>query len=218
MTTGIIGVGQIGSAVAEHLVAGNEPVVLAAKSESAADELAERLGERARPAPVVDAISEADAIVLAVPFDAIKELIGTYSSQLAGKVVIDPSNPITADDKGGFVRTLPDGVSAGSGIAELLPPDAHYVKAFGTISAVSLASAANRTPKRAVLFYATDDDWAGSVAERLISAAGFEPVKLGGIDQTLRIEVFGDLHEFGGLEGRLLDADQARAAIAAAEA
>ena len=63
-----------------------------------------------------------------------------------------------------------------------------------------------------VLFYATDDERAASVAERLITAAGFDPVKLGGVDQALRIEVFGDLHQFGGLEGKLLDAQQARAA------
>jgi predicted dinucleotide-binding enzyme len=48
--------------------------------------------------------------------DAIEELIRRYSDRLGGKVVIDPSNPITADGKGGFVRTLPDRVSAGRGI------------------------------------------------------------------------------------------------------
>jgi len=42
------------------------------------------------------------------------------------------------------------------------------------------------------LFYATDDEHAASVAERLITAAGFDPVKAGGVDQTLRLEVFGD--------------------------
>jgi len=66
------------------------------------------------------------------------------------------------------------------------------------------------------LFYATDDEHAASVAERLITAAGFDPVKAGGVDETLRLEVFGDLHQFGGLEGKLLDAQQARVAIGAA--
>ena len=42
------------------------------------------------------------------------------------------------------------------------------------------------------------------------------PAKTGGVDQTLRLEVFGDLHQFGGLEGKLLDAQQARVAIGAA--
>ena len=89
------------------------------------------------------------------------------------------------------------------------------MKAFGTIWAQSVSSQAKRTPERAVLFYATDDDQAADVVERLISAAGFQPVKVGGVDQALRIEVFGELHDLGGLEGKLLDAEQAHAALAA---
>ena len=118
------------------------------------------------------------------------------------------------DANGQFSRTQPDGVSAGSVIAGLLPPGAHYVKAFGTVGAEKLAEAANRSPDRAVLFYATDDDVAASTAERLISAAGFAPVKAGGLDQAIRIEMLGDLHDFGGLNGRLLTAGQARALLA----
>jgi 8-hydroxy-5-deazaflavin:NADPH oxidoreductase len=120
------------------------------------------------------------------------------------------STAIAPDGKGGFMRTLPDGVSAGSVIAGLLPSGAHFVKAFGTVSAEHLADAANRSPERAVLFYATDDDVAASAAERLISVAGFAPVKAGGLDQAIRIEMFGDLHDFGGLNGRLLTVGQAR--------
>jgi 8-hydroxy-5-deazaflavin:NADPH oxidoreductase len=216
VSTAIIGVGNIGSTVARHLADGGEPVVLAARTQENAAELAGQLGALASAAPVPDAIARADAIVFAVWLDQMKELIETYSGMLGGKVLIDPANPIAPDGKGGFQRTLPDGVSAGSVIAGLVPVGAHYVKAFGTISAGSLASAANRTPERVVLFYATDDDQAAAVAERLIRAAGFQPIKVGGVDQTPRIEVFGDLHDLGGLKGRLLNADEARAAIDAA--
>ena len=55
---------------------------------------------------------------------------------------------------------------------------------------------------------------AGSAAERLISVAGFAPVKAGGLDQAIRIEVFGDLHDFGGLNGKLLTTQEARALLA----
>jgi predicted dinucleotide-binding enzyme len=89
------------------------------------------------------------------------------------------------------------------------------VKAFGTLGAESLASEANRTP-RAVLLYATDDDQAAAAIERLISAAGFDPVTAGGVDAALRIETFGDLHQFGGLDGKVVDASAARTAVAAA--
>ena len=89
----------------------------------------------------------------------LQDLVKQNATRLDGKVVIDPSNPIGSDGKGGFVRTLPDGVSAGSVVAGLLPSGAHFVKTFGTVSAEHLASAANRSPDRAVLFYATDATW-----------------------------------------------------------
>ncbi len=46
-----------------------------------------------------------------------------------------------------------------------------------------------------MLFYATDDDSAGEQVERLIRTAGFEPAKVGGIEQSDRLEVGGDLHD-----------------------
>ena len=89
------------------------------------------------------------------------------------------------------------------------------MKAFGTLSADSLTTAARRTPERAVLFYATDDAGAGDTVARLITAAGFDPVKVGGADQSIRIEVGGDLAQFGGLNGKLLTAAEAEALVGA---
>jgi len=215
MTTAIIGIGNIGGALARHLIRGGEPVVLAAKDEVNAATLAQELGERARAAPVEEAIAEADAVVFAVWFDTIKELISKDIDLLDGKVIVDPSNPIRVDENGETTRTLPSDQSAGSVVAAMLPSGAHYVKAFGTLGADSLASAANREPRRAVLFYAADDDAAAAAIERLISAAGFDPLKVGGMADAGRIEVpGGDLHQNGGLNGQLLDLDQARAAAA----
>ena len=215
MATAIIGVGQIGSAVARNLVQGGEDVVLAANEEEHAAKLADELGDPARSASVEDAIAEADAVVLAVWLDTIKELIPSLGDALNGKLVVDPSNPIGFDDNGQVIRTLPEDQSAGSVVASLLPAGAHYVKAFGTLSSKSLAAAANRSPRRAVLFYATDDDVAAGSVVELITAAGFDPVRAGGVDDTRRLEVpGGDLHQSGGLGGRLVDVDEARAAIA----
>jgi 8-hydroxy-5-deazaflavin:NADPH oxidoreductase len=215
MPTAIIGIGNIGKRVAVNLSKGGEAVILTASALPEAEQLAWELGPPASAAGVPDAIDRADAVIFAVWFDRMKELIGAYGSHLAGKVVIDPSNPIGPDGNGGFTRTLPDGVSAGSVIAGLLPPGAHYVKAFGTVAAEKLADAANRSPDRAVLFYATDDATAASTAERLISAAGFDPFPVGGLDEAIRIEAFGDLHDMGGLNGRLLSLAQARALLRA---
>ena len=214
MATAIIGTGNIGGALARHLVRGGEAVVLATKHEANAAALAQELGELARVASVEEAIAEADVVVFAVWLDTIKELISKDSDQLEGKVVVDPSNPIGADENGETRRTLPDDQSAGSVVAAMLPAGAHYVKAFGTLGADSLASAANRLPRRAVLLYATDDDAAATAIERLISTAGFDPLKVGGVADAGRIEVpGGDLHQHGGLNGQLLDLDQARATI-----
>jgi predicted dinucleotide-binding enzyme len=216
-TTAIVGVGNIGSAVARHLVAGGESVVLAAKDDSRPQALASELGTLARAASVEDAIADADTVVLAVWLDVMKELIPQQARLLEDKVVIDPSNPIGFDESGQVIRTLPDGQSSGSVVAALLPAGAHYVKAFGTLSADALAGGANREPRRAVLFYATDDDAAATTVERLITAAGFDPLKAGGIADAGRIEApGGDLHQFG-LNGALLDLDEARTAVAAAE-
>jgi hypothetical protein len=104
-----VGVGNIGSAVARHLVAGGEPVILTAKDESAPQALAEDLGPLARAASVEDAISAADAVLFAVWLDVMTELIPAYAGLLAGKVVIDPSNPVGFDAAGQMTRTLPDG-------------------------------------------------------------------------------------------------------------
>ena len=66
--------------------------------------------------------------------------------------------------------------------------------AFGTLPADLLESSSNQSPQRAVLFYATDDDQAAHDVERLIRIAGFEPMQAGGLDQSPRLEVDGDLH------------------------
>ena len=218
MTTAIIGVGNIGSPLARQLVGGGEPVVLAAKSEFRAQALADELGPQARAASVEDAIAGADPVVFAVWLDTIKELLAKHASLLENKVVVDPSNPLGFDENGQMMRTLPEDQSSGSVVAALLPAGAHYVKAFGTLGADALASGANREPRRAVLFYATDDDAAATTIERLVRAAGFEPLKAGGLADAGRLEApGGDLHQGGGLNGQLVDLDQARAAAAAAE-
>jgi predicted dinucleotide-binding enzyme len=215
MTTAIIGIGNIGSALARHLVGGGESVVLAAKDEAGPEALAQELGPLARAASVEDAVTGADVVVFAVWLDTIEELIATDAVLLEDKVVIDPSNPLGFDESGQMIRTLPEGQSAGSVVAALLPASAHYVKAFGTLAAEGLVSGANREPQRAVLFYATDDDAAATTVVRLIRAAGFEPLKAGGVADAGRIEMpGGDLHQFG-LNGALLDLDEARAAISA---
>jgi len=208
MTTSIIGVGNLGGTVARHLVAGGEPVVLAALDEAHAQTLADELAPTATAATVEDAIAAADVVVLATWLAQTREFVPALASLLENKVVVDPSNPIGFEN-GQMIRTLPKGESSGSVVAGLLPASAHYVKAFGTLGAVEqLATSASRDP-RVVLFYATDDDVAEAAAQRLISAAGFAPLKVGGAANAGRIE-----GPDGELQGRILNLDEGRAAIA----
>src|SRR5262249_45154465 len=158
-------------------------------------------------ASVDEAIGAGDSVVLALWLDQIKQLVPEQAAALENKVVVDPSNPLGFDESGQMMRTLPDDQSAGSIVASLLPANSHHVKAFGPLSAESLAEATNREP-RVALFYATDDDSAATTIERLIRAAGFDPVKAGGDAAALRIEMpGGDLHQMG-LNGQLVDVDQ----------
>ena len=208
MSTAIIGVGNLGGTVARHLVAGGETVVLAAQDDAHAQALAEELGPNATAASVEDAIAAADTVVLATWLDQSRGFVPGVASLLENKVVVDPSNPIGFEN-GQMIRTLPAGQSSGSVVAAMLPASAHYVKAFGSLGAVEqLAVSANSDP-RVVLFYATDDDAAEAAAQRLIRAAGFEPLKLGGVSEAGRIE-----GPDGELQGRILDLAEARATIA----
>jgi predicted dinucleotide-binding enzyme len=212
MSTAIIGLGNIGTRVAKNLTAGGENIIVADKTLAKAETLAGELGSKAEAMPVADAIDKADVVIFAIYFDAIKQLLAEYRGALAGKIVVDPSNPIAPDGKGGFKKTIPAEQSSGQLISALLPDGAQLVKAFGTLSAESLATGANRSPERAVLFYATDRPEAGKIVAKLIAASGFSPVSVGGIDRSIRIEVDGDLHEFGKL-GKLVSAKEAEALI-----
>ena len=201
--------------MAVNLVRGGEPVVLAARDQDHAASLADDLGPLARAALVRQAIAEADTVVFALWLDSLTPIVSGNRELLKGKVVVDPTNPIKVDANGALVRSLPENQSAGAIIAGLLPPEAHYVKAFGSLGAASLAESANRVPRRAVLFYVTDDVQAGATVQRLISAAGFDPVQAGGLRDIARIEgPDGDLSQFG-LRGAVVDVDEARAAVAA---
>ena len=140
------------------------------------------------------------------------ELIAQYGERLAGKVIVDPTNPVAPDESGSFRKIIGEQESSGQILAGLLPAGARLVKAFGTLSADTLSASARREPERAVLFYAADDDAAGGLVADLIRIGGYEPVRVGGLDQSIRLEVFGDLHEYGAL-GRVVTRSEALTAI-----
>jgi predicted dinucleotide-binding enzyme len=195
----IIGLGKIGEVIARNLVNGNHSVILASRDPDKAKSLASQLGSLVTAKETTAAIEEADVVIPTVYFNSLKDFVQAYAIALEGKVIVDVSNPIAPDGNGGFKKIVGEHESAGQILSRLIPKGTKLIKAFGTLGAGSLGAAAFSEPDRKVLFYASDSTNSNGQIEELISSSGFEPFHMGGIDQSIRIEVFGDLHEFGGL-------------------
>ncbi len=207
MATAIIGTGGLGSVIARRLASGGEALRLSSADAQSARALAGEIGPAAvAAADNRDALEGADAVVLALRFSVLKSVIDEIADPLTDRVVAVPSNPVGLDAQGNVVRLLPKGQHAGEVVAGWLPAGARLAMAFGTMSGNLFASSGNRSPERAVLFYATNDDSAGAEVERLIRTAGFEPIKVGRVEQSDRLEVGGDLHDLvvGAAEARSL--------------
>ncbi len=196
MTTTIIGTGGLGSVIARLLASGGESLRLSSADEESARTLVAQIGRAAvAAADNRDALEGAGAVVLALRFPVLQGVIDEIADGLTDKIVVVPSNPVGLDAQGAVVHLLAKGQSSGEVVAAWLPAGARLAMAFGSLSGGLLESSSNRSPEPAVLFYATDDDSAGEEVERLIRTAGFEPVKVGGVEQATRLEVDGDLHD-----------------------
>ncbi len=196
MTTAIIGTGGIGSAIARQLASGDEALRLSSADKESARKLAAAIGGAASVAfDNRTALQGADAVVLALRFSVLKEVIDEIADALSETLLVVPSNPVGLDQKGEIVRLLPEGQSSGEVVAGWLPAGTPFAIAFGTMSADLFESSSHRSPERAVLFYVSEDDRGGNEVEHLIRTAGFEPLRIGGIEQSTRLEVGGDLHD-----------------------
>ena len=211
-TVAIIGTGTIGGTLAAEFAAGGQDFLVAGRDAGAAQKIAAGSDGHAEAVGVDEAVDRADVLVVAVWLDDFEQFIAQYGQRLAGKVIVDPTNPVGPDADGNYRKVIDEQESSGQILAGLLPGGARLVKAFGTLSAPTLAAVARREPDRAVLFYAADDDAASDLVAELIRVAGFDPVRVGGLDQSIRIEMFGDLHEYGAL-GRVVTRDEALKAI-----
>jgi predicted dinucleotide-binding enzyme len=196
MTTAIIGTGVLGSAIARQLASGGESLRLSGTDRESVQKLATEIGG---PAFVAvdngDALEGADSVILALRFTVLKGVLSEIADSLVDKLVVVPSNPLTTDAQGNVSRVLPDGQSSGRVVVGWLPAGTRLAMAFGSMSAGLFESSSRRRPEPAVLFYVADDDRASQEVEGLIRTAGFEPMKVGGIEQTGRLEVDGDLHD-----------------------
>ena len=207
MSTAIIGTGGLGSVIARRLASGGETLRLASADHASARTLASAIGPTATAAvDNRDALQGADAVILALRFVVLKGVIEEIAESLTDRLVVVPSNPVGLDEQGNVTRLLPEGQSSGEVVARWLPVGTRLAMAFGSMSGDLFESSSNRSPEPAVLFYVTDDDRAGQQVERLLRTAGFEPMKVGGIEQSGRLELGGDLHDLvvGPAEARSL--------------
>jgi predicted dinucleotide-binding enzyme len=211
-TVAIIGTGNIGGTLAADFAVGGQDFLLAGRDTDAARKIAADLSGHAEAVSIDEAVHRADVLLPAVWFDVFQQLIAQYGERLAGKVIVDPTNAVGPDGAGGYQKVIGEQESSGQILADQLPAGAKLVKAFGTLSAPTLAAVARREPERVVLFYAADDPAAGDLVAELIRTAGYEPVRVGGLDQSIRIEMFGDLHEYGAL-GRVVTKTEALEAV-----
>jgi 8-hydroxy-5-deazaflavin:NADPH oxidoreductase len=207
MTTAIIGTGGIGSAIARRLASGGEVLQLSSADKQSAQRLAGTIGKTAVVA--VDnrsALQDAGAVILALRFPMLTDVIHEIADTLGDKALVVPSNPVGLDAQGKVVRLLPEGQSSGEIVAGWSPTGARLAMAFGTMSADLFESSSNRSPEPAVLFYVTNVDGGSDEVERLIRTAGFEPIQVGGLKLSSRLEVGGDLHDLvvGAAEARSL--------------
>lgn len=135
--------------------------------------------------------TQADVVLLAIPFTALAEVLPGLQDALRGKVVVDCTNPLNADWS---PLLLGEENSAGEETARLLP-GARVVKAFNTIFAdVMTHERQDRGGLRTTAFVAGDDAQAKAAVLSLTSAAGFAPVDVGPLTMARHLEAMAHLN------------------------
>jgi 8-hydroxy-5-deazaflavin:NADPH oxidoreductase len=179
MKVAIIGAGNVGKALATSITRAGHDVTLSASTPESARKAADAVGAQAAPSNV-DATRDAELIILAVPFvGAGEEVAHDIRESVAGKTVIDVTNPMKPDFSGSAV----EGSSAAEEFQKQLP-EASVVKAFNTIFASHQAN-----PSRDIDgFVAGDDEKAKQRVISLVESIGFSPVDVGPLSAARHLE------------------------------
>jgi 8-hydroxy-5-deazaflavin:NADPH oxidoreductase len=178
----IIGTGNVGKALGGSLVRAGHEVTFAARDVDKTRRVAQELGATAAESPAA-AAAWSELILLAVPYGALEDTAGAIAGEARGKVVIDVTNPLKADDSG---LANEGGPSAAEQVAELID-GAQVAKAFNTVFAGLQAEPATHDTTLDVL-YATDDERARQALAELISSIGFRPVDAGPLSAARQME------------------------------
>ncbi|MRH90917.1 hypothetical protein GFY24_26340 [Nocardia sp. SYP-A9097] len=178
MRVGLIGTGRIGGNLARLLTAGGHEVLLSAAHPGGPDKLAAELGPTATAVTPLEAIEKSDVVVIAVWWQAFPAIGEEYGSALTGRIVIDPSNPLTEVNGVPTPLTVPDGLTSPQFQLRMLG-DVRLVRTFGDRLAADLLADGQRGQQggpRTEMRYWSDDPAAAAVVAPLIAGAGFTPV------------------------------------------
>jgi 8-hydroxy-5-deazaflavin:NADPH oxidoreductase len=160
----IFGKGNMGSAIADIIAVGGATITHIDTSNSGVQ------------------ISD-ELVVLAVPYSALEQVARDYHTQLAGKIVIDITNPVDFEN---FAPIVPSAGSAAQELAAALP-NARVLKAFNTNFAATLASRSIGSDVTTVLI-AGDDEQAKTALTEAITAGGVEVVDAGPLARARELE------------------------------
>jgi predicted dinucleotide-binding enzyme len=189
MKVAIIGAGNVGRALGTSIAAAGNDVIFASTGGSATA-AAESVGSRARAAgSPADAAAAADVVILAVPYSAAQNVADQIAGRVAGKIVVDATNPLAPDMSG---LATGHGTSGAETVAARLP-DAIVVKAFNTIFATVQANPRAHVDRVDALF-ATDDAVTREAVATLIESMGFRPVWVGGLARARELEAMAFLN------------------------
>jgi 8-hydroxy-5-deazaflavin:NADPH oxidoreductase len=171
MDVAVIGAGNVGSALALSLTKAGHSVAITATSREKAERVAQETGARAAGSNR-EAAEASEVVILAVPADAIDDVVGELEGVLDGKVVVDPTNRFDAND--------PGSVLDGSSVAERIKarvPGAHVAKAFNTVLGGHMSDPT--VDGQQVDAFVAGDDGARPAVIELAEAIGFRPLDVG---------------------------------------
>jgi len=185
-TLGIIGAGNIGSAVAKAAIgAGYDVVIANSRGPETLAELVAELGPKARAATADEAGAAGDVVVVTVPLHAISKI---PVEPLAGKIVLDTNNYYVERD--GRIPALDAGETTTSQMLQEHLPDSTVVKAFNHIAAAEILTdtAPAGTPGRRALAVSSDSPEAVELVTRLYDELGFDAVDVSPLSESWRVE------------------------------
>jgi NADPH-dependent F420 reductase len=188
MKVAIVGTGSMGSGFARAFASQGVEVVVGHRDPAKAAALAADVGSNAEGGGIAAAVKLADIILLALPYQAVADVL-SEAGDLAGKILIDITNPITADYK----ELLLGHTTSAAEEIQKAAPGAHVVKAFNTIFAGLIAPQA-RAGKTLQVFVAGDDADATAKVRELAQKLSFEAVNAGPLSNSRFLEPIGEMN------------------------